>query len=163
MAISYPVKQAVRICRYGSLININPSGRSKKWEYRQCIFDPPRLRPNRWSLFSHRVSVRPYKNKNALQHWRPENKIRFITDTMCVDNDHLLAVAWWVTLKSLDLFLSYSQGRRNNLYFQCLEKEEKKWFMENAREAEIEIWVWEFSPSAEGRFLSEGLMLTREQ
>ena len=52
-----------------------------------------------WSLFSYMVSVRP--------HVRPKKpkivaarKIIYATKyTMRVNNDHLLAVAWWVTLK----------------------------------------------------------------
>ena len=61
------------------------------------LIDPPR--PNRWSLFSDRVSVRP-SQKQKRYHWPPENKTRAITVTMCIDNDHLLAVAWWVTMRS---------------------------------------------------------------
>ena len=71
------------------------------------LIDPPRPKPNRWSLFSRMVSVRPYVRKktrcNANVGAR-ENKIRAKTDTMCEDNDHLLAMAWWVILNSLDLF-----------------------------------------------------------
>ena len=36
---------------------------------------------------------------------------RSTTDTICIDNDHLLAVAWWVTLKSPDLFYLYSDEK----------------------------------------------------
>ena len=54
------------------------------------IFDQPRPRPKRWSLFSRMVSVRP-KNQN--------------TGTMFENNDHLLAVARWVILNSLNLLL----------------------------------------------------------
>ena len=53
--------------------------------------------PNRWSLFSYMVSVRP-----SIRH-KNENKIRGTKDTMRENNDHLSAVAWWVTLKSPDL------------------------------------------------------------
>ena len=38
---------------------------------------------------------------------RHKNKTHATTDTMCVDNDYLLAVAWWVTLKSPDLYCNY--------------------------------------------------------
>ena len=31
-------------------------------------------------------------------------KMRATKDTMCENDDHLLAGAWWVTLKSSDLF-----------------------------------------------------------
>ena len=54
-----------------------------------------------------RTSVRPsQKQKRAtmLTLAPGKQKTRATTDTMCVDNDHLLAVAWWVTLKSPDLF-----------------------------------------------------------
>ena len=33
-----------------------------------------------------------------------QNQIRATTDTMHENNDHLLAGAWWVTLKSPDLY-----------------------------------------------------------
>ena len=33
-----------------------------------------------------------------------ENKIRATADTMCENDENLLAVAWWVILNSLDLF-----------------------------------------------------------
>ena len=57
--------------------------------------------------------VRPKKQKHAATLTLvPENKIRATTDTMCEDNDHLLVVAWWVILNSLDLYFSYS--------FRCL-------------------------------------------
>ena len=35
---------------------------------------------------------------------RPKNKIRATTDTMHENDDHLLAVAWWVILNSPDLY-----------------------------------------------------------
>ena len=34
-------------------------------------------------------------------------------DTLCEDYDHILAVASWVILKSLDLFLYYIQPASN--------------------------------------------------
>ena len=53
-------------------------------------------------------SVRPYVTKTITRyntkHWRPENKRSDTTDTMCVDNDHLLAVAWWITRLVLYLY-----------------------------------------------------------
>ena len=50
-------------------------------------------RPNRWSLFSHMLSVRPS------QKWKhSENKIRATKNTMRENNDHPLAAACWVTL-----------------------------------------------------------------
>ena len=68
---------------------------------RKYAFWPTRPPSNRWSLFSHMMSVRMtvrQKNKKPLQCQRrgPENKT---TDTMHKNNDHLLAGAWWVTLK----------------------------------------------------------------
>ena len=49
--------------------------------------------PNRWSLFSRRMSVHPSA--------RPSQKqIRATTDTMHENNDHRLVGTWWVTLKS---------------------------------------------------------------
>ena len=52
---------------------------------KENLFWPTRPQPNRWSLFSHRVSVRPYvRHKN--------NAIvvdRKTKDTMCENNDHL--------------------------------------------------------------------------
>ena len=52
------------------------------------------------------MSVRALQKQKPLQpyRWCSENKIRPTTDTMREDNDHLLAVAWWVILNSLDLF-----------------------------------------------------------
>ena len=50
---------------------------------------PTRPRPIRWSLFSRMVSVRP-----------SQKQIRATTDTMHENNDHQLAGAWWITLKS---------------------------------------------------------------
>ena len=63
---------------------------------------PTRSAPrwNRWSLFSHMVSVRPSVRKIT----GPENKIHATSDTMHENHDRLLARAWWVILNSLDLF-----------------------------------------------------------
>ena len=46
-----------------------------------------------------------HKNRNALQ--RSENKMLATKNTMRENNDHLLAGAWWVTLKSPDLFFHF--------------------------------------------------------
>ena len=77
----------------------------------EIIIDPPRPRGRIGGHYFHtgcRTYVR-HKNTNAVQrkHWLPDNKTRATTDTMCVDYDHLLSVAWWVTLKSPDLYFIY--------------------------------------------------------
>ena len=66
-------------------------------------FWPTRPRPNRWSLFSHSVSVRPAeKNTRATTLTsRPGRQQR----TPCENNYHLfLAGAWWVIFNSPDFY-----------------------------------------------------------
>ena len=77
--------------------------------YNKHSFLPTRSRPNRWSLFSRMVSVRPYEKQMALQRQSkgPVNKICVIKDTMSENNESLLTVAWWVTLNSLHLLCIY--------------------------------------------------------
>ena len=68
------------------------------------LYWPTRPRLNRWSLFSYRVSVRPslcHRNKNI----QPGKQNTLYKKTMRENNDDLLAGAWWVILKSPDLFL----------------------------------------------------------
>ena len=76
--------------------------------YDTCLVYPPRPRLNGRSLFSRMMSVRLYvrlseKQKHADANVGAQKTKHALRRTLCENNDHLLAGAWWVTLKSSDL------------------------------------------------------------
>ena len=84
------------------------------WAFNQRggIFDPQghgRIDGNYFDAWCPSVRC---KNKNALQRSRqgPENKIQATKDTICKNNNHLLAGVCWLTLKSPDFFQSGRWG-----------------------------------------------------
>ena len=57
--------------------------------------------------YFHAWSVRPSEKQKTLT-LVSKNKIFSTTDTMHANNDHLLVVAWWVILNSLELLYSFN-------------------------------------------------------
>ena len=83
---------SIDLLGFGNLLQIFPKKlyiTSVHVEYGYPAIDPPGP-ANRWSLFSHMVSVHPsqtQKRYNAYVEGGPENKIRALVDTMCENND----------------------------------------------------------------------------
>ena len=85
----------------------------------KLVFDPPGygwIGANYFHAWCPYVRLSVTKIKTSCNANVGARKIKYgaTTDTFCEDNDHLLAVAWWVTLNSLDL-LFYSDGRTDTI------------------------------------------------
>ena len=91
---------------------VSREGKNNHSNWNIFIFWPTRPWPNVVVIiFTHGVrlyvcsSVTKTKTHCKVNVGARKTKTRAKTETMCDDNDHLLAVAWWVIFNSLDLYL----------------------------------------------------------